>query len=52
MHVYNTPRINEFHTPGESFVVNCFRELKSTSAASSSHYNQIIAKQMVLGSGK
>jgi hypothetical protein len=45
MHVYNTPRINELHIPGASFVVNCFRELKSTSAASSSQYNQIIVKR-------
>jgi len=30
-------------------VVNCFRELKSTSAASSWQYNQIIVEQMVLG---
>jgi hypothetical protein len=47
--VYNTPRINELHIPGASFVVNCFRELKSTSAASSSQHNQIIVKQTVLG---
>ena len=30
-------------------MVICFRELKSTSAASSSQYDQIIVKQMVLG---
>jgi len=29
--------------------VNCFRELRSTSAASSSHHNQIIVKQIVVG---
>jgi hypothetical protein len=46
IHVYNTLRIKELRIPGASFA-NCFRELKSTSAASSSQYNQIIVKQMV-----
>lgn len=29
--------------------MNCFRELRSTTAASSSHHNQIIVKQIVVG---
>jgi len=48
IHVNNTLRIKEIRIRGASFV-NCFQELKSTSAASSSQYNQIIVKQIVVG---